>query len=452
MKWRIWLLSITTMLVCVVVFCIATTSVYYNSSIDDGKEYLKVYMNEFDATKYSFDETGAKSFSEKLNGARVTFMDSQGNVEADSLADNTERNHSDREEIIDALKGGLNGEGYAVRSSSTLGKNMLYYCRNFNGEYLVRIAIFTDTAGTIFVRTLPTMLYFLLFMSVVCVVIAIVATNFIVTPVKKLAKQAIDNDNVATNYDELKPIAEILNERSRNIKRQMDALQSEKLLVEQARETKDVFISNVTHEMNTPLTSIHGYAELLQANGEGMTEEQKSMAYQTILTQSERLTNLIACILNYSEIDNDELPSYEVDFSSLAKETLSAIKPEADKRNVTIEAHIDDNVILLSRQERLNEIFGNLVRNAIKYNVDGGKIIITLNRQCLAVADTGIGISAENKEKVFDRFFTVDKSHNGKNGGFGLGLAVVKKICNKSGWRFSLDSELGKGSTFTITF
>ena len=109
-------------------------------------------------------------------------------------------------------------------------------------------------------------------------------------------------------------------------------------------------------------------------------------------------------------------------------------------------------MILLSRHERLSELFGNLVRNAIKYNKEGGSVTVTLNREKLEVEDTGIGISEENLGKVFSRFFTVDKSHNGKNGGFGLGLAVAKKICVKAGWQIGVESELGKGSKFTVKF
>lgn len=450
MKWRIWLVSLCVTLVSVVLFGIYATQVYYNSSVDDGKNYLKVYMNEFDATEFSFDEAGAKAYSDKLNGARVTFMDAQGSVIADSATETPDLDHSTRPEIIEAISNGKNGEGFAVRSSSTLGQNMIYYCKNFNGEFLVRVAIFTDTGWLIFVKTLPTLISFLAIMIGLCVVVAVVTTNIIVAPMKKLASDAVDNDSVTTSYPELEPIADMLNERSRNIKVQMAEIKAEKELVEKATVSKDEFISNVTHEMNTPLTSIHGYAELLDAGG--MTDEQKATAYKTILAQSERLTNLIACIINYSEIDNDDLPAYDVDFSSLARETLCALKPEADKRNVSIVENIDDGVIITSRHERLSELFGNLVRNAIKYNKDGGKVIVTLNRNNLIVEDTGIGIADENKDKVFSRFFTVDKSHGGKNGGFGLGLAVVKKICRKSGWKLSLDSTLGEGSKFTVTF
>lgn len=434
------------MLLSVLLFGFVSTQVYYNSSIDDSKEYLRVYMNEYDES-FALDERGATEFSEKLNGARVTFMRLDGSVIADSMTDYDMENHSDRSEIKDAI---LNGEGFSVRGSSTLGKNMVYYCKNFNGNLLVRIAIFTDSDWSIFASILPMFAIFAGVMLLLCVVLAFVATHFIISPVKKLAREAVNNDNVSSDYTELQPVAEILNERSRNIKRQMDELQAEKELVEKARESKDEFISNVTHEMNTPLTSIHGYAELLQAGG--MNEGQKKPAYKTILAQSERLSNLIACIINYSEIDSDDLPPYEVDFSTLARETLCALKPEADKRSISIVENIDDNVVIMSRHERLSEIFGNLVRNAIKYNKDGGSITVTLNRQLLSVEDTGIGIAEENMGKVFSRFFTVDKSHSGKNGGFGLGLAVAKKICQKSGWKISVESTLGEGSKFTVEF
>ncbi len=202
--------------------------------------------------------------------------------------------------------------------------------------------------------------------------------------------------------------------------------------------------------MNTPLTSIHGYAELLGSGG--LNDEQKELAYKTVLTQSERLTNLIACIINYSEIESDDLPPYEVDFSALARETLYALQPEADSKNVRIISRIDDSVTILSRHEYLSEVFGNLVRNAVKYNKDGGSVTVTLTPDALVVEDTGIGIAEENMSKVFSRFFTVDKSHGGKNGGFGLGLAVVKKICAKSGWDIDVESTLGKGSKFTVRF
>lgn len=446
MKWRIWLLSLCVTFACVFMFGFISTQVYYNSSIERSHEFLMVYMNEFEDGNYSLDEVGVDAYSKKLNGARVTFMDPQGKVLADSMAKGELENHINRAEIQDAI---FNGNGFAVRSSTTLGKNMVYYCKNYK-THLVRVAIVADSYLTIFGKILPSFVMFTGVMLALCVVLAFVSTHLVITPVKTLAREAVKSDKVTTKFSELQPVVELLNERSRNIKRQMQELTAEKDLVEKARQSKDEFISNVTHEMNTPLTSIHGYAELLTAGG--MTQEQQKTAYKTILTQSERLTNLIACIINYSEIDNDELPSYEVNFSALAKETLSALKPEADKRGIKIIDKISDNVIISSRHERLSEIFGNLVRNAIKYNKDNGSITVTLNYKELIVEDTGIGIAQENMSKIFSRFFTVDKSHGGKNGGFGLGLAVAKKICQKSGWQISVQSTPDIGSTFTVKF
>lgn len=459
MKKRIWILSIAIILLSVIVYGFASTKVYYSSTVSDAKNYLQVYMNEFDSSAYSLDESGAKAFSDKLNdsrGVRVTFLDKDGNLIADSATKNAETNHSDRDEIIQAKDS--KSSGYAVRKSATLGKDMIYYCKYFGAEtetdtaddYMVRIAVETDNGWSIFIKTIPTVAPFLLILICLCVLVGIFITDYILAPVKKLAESVNDSDNLTTKFDELQPIADILNERGRNIKRQMEEIKAEKELVEKARASKDEFISNVTHEMNTPLTSIHGYAELLKAGV--ITKEQQDNAYSTILTQSERLTNLIACIINYSEIDSEDLPLYEVDFSKLAKETITAVKPEADKRGIEIIENIDENVVLNSRHEYLSEIVGNLVRNAIKYNKENGKIFITLTREKFVVEDTGIGIAKENMDKVFSRFFTVDKSHNGKNGGFGLGLAVVKKICQKNGWKISVDSVINEGSRFTVNF
>lgn len=439
-------MSLGITLVCVLISGFASTQVYYNSTIDDSKRFLRVYMNEFDES-YSLDRQGAEAFSQKLNGARVTFMNGRGTVIADSLADDTGSSHSDRSEIKDAI---LNGEGFAVRGSSTLGKNMIYYCKDFDGRFLVRIAEFTDSDWSIFASTLPTLATFSVIMLALSLAAAFIATHFIISPVKQLARDALSDTDVKSKYSELAPIADMLNARNRDIRAQMDEITREKELAEQAKESKDEFISNITHEMNTPLTSIRGYAELLNAGG--MNEKQKKNAYATIMAQSDRLTNLIACIINYSEIDSENLPSYEVDFSTLARHTLEALRPEAEKHGVTLNVEIADGVKISSRHELLTELLGNLTRNAIRYNKQGGSVTVSLDGKSLAVADTGIGIAEENLDKIFDRFFTVDKSHDGKNGGFGLGLAVVKKICRKSGWKLSVESKKGEGSKFTVEF
>ena len=272
---------------------------------------------------------------------------------------------------------------------------------------------------------------------------------------RKLAKDAALNLKLSTKYPELQPIVELLNNRNREVAEQFKELSEEKELVERAQRSKNDFIANITHEMNTPLTSIRGYSELL-ASGV-LNGEQTKTAADTLVKQSDRLSNLIACIINYNEIDNDELPDYEVNISKLASETLDSLAPDIAKRNISLTKDIDADVMIMSRHERLSEVLGNLIRNAIRYNKENGSLFVGIKRKDtggvrLTVTDTGIGIAEENLERIFERFFTVDKSHSGKNGGFGLGLAVVKKICRKAGWTLHVQSVLGEGTTFTVDF
>ncbi|MCD8306939.1 MAG: ATP-binding protein [Clostridia bacterium] len=451
MRARILIFSLIITIISIILFSLASTQVYYNSSVDETEEYLLVYMNLYDENDYTADQDGADALAEILDGARVTYITADGTVLGDSRQQNISENHSDRPEVIAALE---DGSGYAVRNSETLGENMVYYCKAFTeadgSTLLVRIAVSIPSEWKLFVKTLPTTATYIAIDIVLCIILAFVATYFIVKPVQDLAANASKKGMVTTKYSELKPIAEVLNERNRNIERQMGEIVAEKESVNNARKTKDEFISNITHEMNTPLTSIQGYAELLKAGA--LTEEQKQDAYEVISTQSTRLTSLITCIINYSEIDSDEILPDEVNFSEIAREMISVLRPEAESHDVTLEDSIEDNVIVQSRHELVCEVFGNLVRNAIRYNKPGGSVTVTLNYDCLKVADTGVGIAPENRDRIFDRFFTVDKSHGGKNGGFGLGLASVRKICLKYGWKISVESEQGKGSTFTVEF
>ncbi len=465
MRARILIFSLIITIISIILFSLASTQVYYNSSIEETKDYLLVYMNVYDEGSYTADQGGADALALELNGARVTYITEDGTVLGDSRQQNIEENHSDRPEVIAAL---ADGEGYAVRNSETLGENMVYYCKAFpiaaeaaeaaedaageaeDSVLLVRIAVSIPSEWNLFVKTLPTTATYIAIDIVLCIVLAFVATYFIVSPVQELAQDAAKHGLVTTKYSELKPIADVLNERNRNIERQMGEIVAEKEAVNNARKTKDEFISNVTHEMNTPLTSIQGYAELLKAGA--LTEEQKQAAYDVISTQSARLTSLITCIINYSEIDSDDIQPEPVNFSEIAREMVDVLRPEAESRGVALKGNIEDNVIVQSRQELVCEVFGNLVRNAIRYNKEGGSVTVTLNFDGLKVEDTGIGIAPENKDRIFDRFFTVDKSHGGKNGGFGLGLAAVRKICLKYGWKISVESEQGVGSTFTVEF
>ena len=441
--------------VVLLLYAILSAHVFYQGLQKQSKAELKAYAALFDEEKHGFSDFGADSFAKKLSKVRVTVLSADGTIvigdsEKDGLGD-----HSDREEVRVAIK---KGEGYAVRSSGTVGRDMIYYCKAFTAadgtQYLLRVGRATANEWRVLLNHLPTLGWFLLLDFLLCLLFTYLATDYVIKPVRKMAKEAAMNVKASTKYPELQPVVDVLNKRNAEVNEQFKALKEDKELVERAQRSKNDFIANITHEMNTPLTSIRGYAELLERGV--LDGEQAKLAAQTILSQGERLSNLIACIINYNEIDNDELPSYEVDVSRLAEETLHTLAPAIAERGIALTKEIEGNVVLKSRHERISELIGNLIRNAIRYNKENGELFVSLKRTetgaRLTVRDTGVGIAEENLERIFDRFFTVDKSHGGKNGGFGLGLAVVKKLCNKAGWLLNVQSKLGEGTTFTVDF
>ena len=447
MKKRIMWIGFAITAIALIVFSVISAEIYYDNDIIYSQRYLRAYMAAFDdsRTADTLDEAYAKELSEALGGARVTFLTAEGEYIADS-EDGDEASRAMRPEVRDAI---ASGEGFDTRVSQTLGDTFIYYCRRFDG-YLVRIAERTQSMWSIYLDALPAVAIFLAADAVVCLLLSYLSTGFILKPLEQLAKDAAREKRVKPTVPELEPFAQLINRMNEDAEQRVREIAEEREQVVRAQQSKDEFIANVTHEMNTPLTSIRGFSELLASGG--LDGERAVRAAQTILTQSERLQSLVASIINYSEIDSEDLPVYEVDASRIARETLAALTPEFREKRVVLLSEIKDGVMLLSRQERVTEIFGNIIRNAIRYNREGGSVSVLLTQEEFAVSDTGIGISEENLERIFDRFFTVDKSHNGKNGGFGLGLSVVKKLCKKQGWKLTVESKEGAGSTFRIAF
>ena len=447
MKKRILWTSFAITAVALIVFSVLTTQIYYNNSVEYARFYLRGYMSVFDETRTveELDAAYARELSDSLNGARVTFLTTDGTFIADS-EDEEDGSRALRPEVADAIE---SGEGFDVRTSPTMGEDFLYYCRQFDG-YLVRIAERTQSLWSIILSSLPAVAGFLVADAAVCLLVTYLATGYILRPLEELGKQASYRKKVKATVPELEQFAAIVNKMNEDAEQRVREIDEEREQVIKAKSSKDEFIANVTHEMNTPLTSIHGFAELLASNT--LDEERQKKALATVLRQSERLQSLVASIINYSEIDSEDLPTYEVDASHILRETLAALSPEIREHKLVLLSEVKDNVILDSRQERVTEIFGNIIRNAIRYNREGGSISVLLTPEEFKVSDTGIGISEENLGRIFDRFFTVDKSHNGKNGGFGLGLSVVRKLCKKQGWQLSVESKEGVGSTFRVGF
>lgn len=224
---------------------------------------------------------------------------------------------------------------------------------------------------------------------------------------------------------------------------------------EQREKLRREFSANVSHELKTPLTSISGFAELMK---EGMVPQEKVREFAAdIYAESRRLLTLIDDIIKLSRLDeNAPVPEREeIDLYDLSDEILENLRPAAEKRSVKLE-QTGEHVKVVGVWSILNEIIYNLCENAIKYNREGGTVTVhtehTGSEIRLSVSDTGIGILPAYQNRVFERFYRMDKSHMRSTGGTGLGLSIVKHGAQYHGARVELESMPGQGSKFTLVF
>ena len=449
MRKRILLTTLIVTLLGMLVYSVVSASIFHRTLLDDAKEDIVSLAELYDRELYpDADEEDALSLASHFDDMRVTFLDSAGKVTGDSGGIAAGTDLSAEEEVAETLR---SGSGFARRQDSAR-KHILWYCVAKDGV-LVRVGIPVLSEGDLIVQTLPTLAWFIVIVIIFSLIFTYFATAYILRPVEELAEQSRVQSVVTTKYSELEPITEILNRKNNELYEQLDVIKREQARVATVQESKNEFIANITHEMNTPLTSIKGFADLLESGS--LDEQGRANAVRVIREQSDRLSGLIACIINYNELNDDELPSYECNVGDIAREVAESLRPAIEACGVSLSLDIDEGVTVSSRQERLTEIFGNLIRNAARYNKENGSVTVRVKggRDPYAeVEDTGIGIAEENLDKVFSRFFTVDKSHSGKHGGFGLGLAVVKKLCDRAGWRLTVKSALGEGTCFKVEF
>ena len=215
------------------------------------------------------------------------------------------------------------------------------------------------------------------------------------------------------------------------------------------------FTANVSHELKTPLTAISGYVELI-ANGMAKGEDARRFASE-IHVSSDRLLSLINDIIKLAELDEaeQEFDLEQVELYQLAQGCLDMMDIEAAKQGILLQIEGEPCTILANRA-LIDELLYNLCSNAIRYNNQGGSVTVTTAHKnggvILSVKDTGIGIPKEHQERVFERFYRVDKSRSKQSGGTGLGLAIVKHIVAQHHAEMNLESEPGRGTKVEIFF
>lgn len=224
---------------------------------------------------------------------------------------------------------------------------------------------------------------------------------------------------------------------------------------EKAEQMRREFTANVSHELKTPLHSISGYAELLKNN---MVREADRIPFAgKIYDEAQRLIRLVEDIISLSHLDEgaDGMCRERIDLYELAVQAVQSLKPEAESASVTVELS-GGPAVLNGAAPLLYSIIYNLCDNAIKYNHENGKVIVDIQKEdaaiVLSVRDTGIGIAPEHQERVFERFYRVDKSHSKAVGGTGLGLSIVKHAARIHNAKIEVESIVGEGTTVMIRF
>lgn len=225
-------------------------------------------------------------------------------------------------------------------------------------------------------------------------------------------------------------------------------------------EMKTDFISLVSHELRTPLTSILGFSSYMLTGRLGKVEETQKTALESIHRQAKRLSAIIADFLDISRIESGriEMKKEVVTVPSVADRVVQDLQPQASEKLVRVQTKIEQNgqpLVALGDEQRIAQVFTNLIGNALKFTEPDGAIDVNVSRhngelQC-SVRDTGCGIPADELDRVFDRFYQVEKVVTRKTGGTGLGLAIVKNIVEAHGGKIWIESELGKGTEVHFT-
>lgn len=428
-------------LLAVVVTFFLMTVVFYHILQAQVMEDLKTYAHLLTEKEVDDDDTAviqAEDASRNIDNIRTTIIDPNGNVLYDSEVNVEDMdNHAQRPEVMEALE---YGEGQSVRQSTTVNMDTFYYTIRLNDGNILRVARESHNIWSILSHSFPVLLLAIAVLVTACLVLSHYLTKSLVHPIERMASD-MDRINEADIYEELVPFAE-------TIKEQHDAILNN-------ANVRQEFTANVSHELKTPLTAISGYSELIE---NGMATGQDAVRFAAGIHQSaNRLLTLINDTIKLSEMDvlTQEIPFETLNLYELVRDSVDMLQLRAEERRVMLTME-GENCYIKGDKQMIEELIYNLCDNAISYNNVGGSVCVSVKQQSgktiLCVKDTGIGIPKEHQERIFERFYRVDKSRSKSTGGTGLGLAIVKHIVAVHKARLSLVSEVGKGTEITVCF
>ncbi len=414
----------------------------------------------------AFEDVGMEcvaTFSRTSGDLRITVIDRSGKVLYDSAEDAEKMdNHLDRAEVFSAFKSGQTA--YEKRYSRTVGADMLY------------MADYEEVSDTVVRISMPLVEYERGVRRMQWAFLAVIATTVLAISVfgffyskrltkpllelKKAAESISTTDYsariIATGPDEIGALSAAFNEMAERLERDMRELEEKNTRLAALQDMKAEFAANVSHELKTPLTSIRGFIDTLRGS-ENIDPVTQKRFLEIIDIEAQRLHQLINDVLQLSEIERIEQDSEaeRFDINPLIEETLNMLREKASERKIELIWTEGDPLPVMASKFRMKQILINLLDNAINYNREGGAVWVKAVREpdriiSVSVRDTGEGIAEEHLSRIFERFYRVDKSHSRELGGTGLGLSIVKHIAQLYEGSASVESEVDKGSTFTV--
>lgn len=535
--------------VSVIITAVMISLVIYRKNYNEMKSMIKAEA-EYISQAIDTEDINYLESVKNVTPSRITWIDSNGNVIYDSAGENLS-NHSDRPEIIDAVK---NGSGESSRLSETFSEQTYYYAVKLTNGTILRMS---DTTSSIYHDIFSALPYTVIVIAIIIILAIIVSNNETEKIIKPINELDLDNPSNNLKYDELAPLLRRIEKQNSDIEKYISELKakqvefetvtenmSEGLIIinqkstilscnksavailgggeynyisksvfdlnhsknfvdavenavvgkhdetaltinnrsymvitnpvkhfdkisgaviiiidvtekESREELRREFSANVSHELKTPLTAISGFAEIMK-DGWAKPEDYQMFALK-IYNETQRLINLIEDIIKLSRLDENkiEITKESVDMLVLSKDAAARLSSKAKDKNISVTVNGDHGNITGVRQI-LDEMIYNLCDNAIKYNKKNGKVEVIvkdyISNVSVTVKDNGIGIPAEDLDRVFERFYCVNKSHSKESGGTGLGLSIVKHgaIFHKA--KINIDSTLGIGTSIEIVF
>lgn len=432
------LVALTTILMTTVLVTAVFYDFFKREIMDELKTYTRVLQSTgvFDVSGDSRDE---RYDSLGLQQLRVSLISGEGTVLYDNDVDiGGLDNHGSRPEVAEALE---KGAGQSIRRSNTLDQSAFYYAVLQADGSVLRVAKEASSIWRIFKSALPMVTLMAVLVFGLCFVLSIYATKTLMAPIDYLASHLNECETVPV-YKEMIPFVNTIR------KQHEDIMKNAKMRQE--------FTANVSHELKTPLTAISGYAELIEHDM--VTSKEIPRFAGEIHRSAVRMLTMINDIIRLSELDAMETESMTFDsvpLYQLAENCVNMLQVNAEKHQVTLTFQ-GTPCSIAGNKEMVEETLYNLCDNAIRYNNAGGSVTVTVepegDKVRLCVKDTGIGIPKKHQERIFERFYRVDKSRSKATGGTGLGLAIVKHIVAQHKAELLLESEEGKGTKITIIF